>query len=60
MERRYADIASSINDLAMQGLVRAVNVINDDIIKAIEELDRLEMANGNSRSVEAYREKLAI
>lgn len=55
MERRFADIASSINDLAKHGLVRAANVINDDLIKAIEELDRLETANGNSRLVEAYR-----
>ena len=34
-ERRYADIAASISDLDRQGLVRAVKVINVDIIKAI-------------------------
>ena len=32
MGRRFADIVLSINDLARQGLVRAVHVINDDII----------------------------
>ena len=31
MESRYADIASSISDMVRHGLVRAVNVINDDI-----------------------------
>ena len=59
MERRFAGIALSIQDLTKHAMVRAVNVINDDLIKAIGELDRLESANGNSRLIEAYRVKIS-
>ena len=55
MERRFSDITLSIFDLTRQGLARKLNVINDDIIKAIEDLYRLETPNGNSQLVEAYR-----
>ena len=34
--------------------MRAANVINDDVIIAIEEFDRIERVNGNSRLVDAY------
>ena len=52
MEKIYADIATSINDLARQGLARAVNVINDNIIKAIHGHNGLETANRGNRLVE--------
>lgn len=57
MERRFNDIASSIGDLVRQGLVRAVNVINDDIIAAIKALNNLERTNSDRRLVDAYTKK---
>ena len=48
IDRRYPDIAVSICDLDRQGLVRAVTVINDDIIKAIKDLNGLGKENGDS------------
>ena len=59
MERRFAGIASSIQDLTKHAMVRTVNVVNDDLIKAIEELDRLERLHGNVRLIEAYQEKIS-
>lgn len=35
-------------------MVRVVSVVNDDIIKAIQELERLESINENSRLIKAY------
>ena len=40
-------------------MVRSFNVVNDDLIKAIGELDRLESVNGNPRLIEAYRTKIS-
>ena len=59
MERRFAGIASSIQDLTKHAMVRAVNVVNDDLIKAIKELDRLEGLHGNVRLIEAYWVKIS-
>ena len=59
MEARFAGIAESIQDLTRHAMVRAVNIVNDDLINAIGELNRLESSNGNSRLIEAYREKIS-
>ena len=40
-------------------MVRAVNGLNDDIIKVIGDLDRLESTNGNSCFIEAYCAKIS-
>ena len=38
MQRRFAGIASSIHDLTRHAMMRAVYVVNYDLIKAIEEI----------------------
>ena len=58
MKRLYAGIAESISDSSRQGLVMDANIINNDIIQAIHDLNGLEMANGNSRLVDAYTQKI--
>ena len=58
MERKFAGVASS-TQLTKHAMVRAVNVVNGDLIKAIGELDRLEIANGNSCLIEAYCVKIS-
>ena len=40
-------------------MVRTVNVINEDIIQAIQNLNGLERANGDSQLVDAYTQKIA-
>ena len=59
MEKRFSRIAESIKDLTKHAMVRSVNLVNDDLIKAIGELDSLERVNGNSRLIKAYREKIS-
>ena len=54
MERRFAGIASSIQDLTRHTMMRAVNMVHDDLINTIDELDKLESINWNSRLIEAY------
>ena len=49
IQRRFDGISSSIHDLTIYLTARAVHVVNDDLIKVIEELDRLENSNGNEK-----------
>ena len=58
MERMYADIAASIGDLARQGLVRVVNVINDYIIGVIKVQHDLERTHADRRLVDTYSQKI--
>ena len=58
MEGRHTEIAASISDLARQGLVHAVNVINNDIIGAIEAQNELIQNGSDSRLIDAYHSKI--
>ena len=59
MQNRFADIASSIQDLTRHTFVRALNVINDDLIKAIGELNALESGGGSDRLMKAYTDQIS-
>ena len=55
MQRRFKGITSLIHDLTRHLTVRAVHVVTEDLIKAIEELDRLKSTNGNSWLMATYK-----
>ena len=59
MQSRFTDIASSIQDLTRHTFVRALNVINDDLIKAIGELNDLERGGGSDRLMKAYMDRIS-
>ena len=58
VEGRYTEIAASITDLAIQGLVCAVSAINDDIISAIKEQNVLTQNGLDSCLIDAYQTKI--
>ena len=59
MQRKFEGIASSIHDSTRHLTVRAVYVVNDDLIREIEELDRLKNTNGNIWLMAAYKETIS-
>ena len=59
MEARFSGIAQSIQELTKHAMCRSPNVVNDDLIKALVELDNLERLNENPRLIAAYRIKIS-
>ena len=58
MERGYNFIAQSIHTLSMQGRVRRVDEIDDEIIKTIEKKHELESSHAPAALIRAYTAKL--
>ena len=58
MERGYNVIAQSIQTLAMQGRIRRVDEIDDEIIKVIEKKVELEQNGAAPQLIQAYDRKL--
>ena len=58
MESGYAFIAQSIHSLAMQGRMRRVDEIDDEIIKMVEKKLELEQNGAAPQLVQAYENKL--